>query len=381
MGVGRYYENLLRSWARQTLPFEQVTMFSPARLRDLPDDAVRDERFEVEVLPSYDSGVWWQLSRLRPRASGIDLLLAPYTLPVGYRGRAVVSNHGILEGENRVPGAVARARSWHFRYSAMRADAVIVNTTTTAAELVRYYGIPQDKITVVWPGMDERFRPGPHDEEDLVTATAERVVGSSDPFFLFVGKLSSRRHLPELLEAFAAGTAGRPGGRSYHLVLAGPTAHGPHRLQRPVEHIAADLGVSDRVHHFEHLGVETLRLLYRGARALLMTSSKESFSRPVAEAMTSGCPTLVLKKAPIGVTDYIEENTPYRAGEVLVEAADGSVGGLQGPIERLAEDDEFCALLRQRALDSAQSLPDPDEQARRVMTLLADVARGQPPSR
>ena len=369
VGVGRYYEMLLRRWARSSLPFERVTLFTAAPLDVLEAEEV-DRGFRVEVLPARGPGIWWQVSRLRRRAADVDVLLAPYTLPPGYRGRSVVSNHGILEGPDRVRGTVARARSYHFRYSASRADAVVANSAATKADLVRFYGIREDRITVIPEAIDGRFRPARGEEEREPIATAvTRVLGAPGPFFLFVGKLSTRRHPAELLRAFAQATMSRQEAARFRLLFAGPNTG-----EVPIGRLASELGVADRVRHVEFLDSDLLALLYRGARALLMPSEKESFSRTIAEAMTSGCPVLTLKNAQLGVLEYAGATTAHSDGGPVLEASDASPAALATGIARLAEDDELCAELRDRGLRCAARFASAEDQASRTMDLLAAVA-------
>src|SRR5260221_704335 len=65
----------------------------------------------------------------------------------------------------------------------------------------RYYGIKGDKVDIVVQGADESFRP--IDDAALKRATRVRFLGSDRPYIVFVGKLSTRRNIPILIEAFA----------------------------------------------------------------------------------------------------------------------------------------------------------------------------------
>ena len=139
-GIGRAYEYLLQAWSGQPeLPFERVELYSPAPIDDVPADG----RFSLHVLPSRGPGIWWQTARLGRQSRSLDLLFAPSTLPLGYRGRAVVESHGILEGEHgaRLRELRQRAQSRHFAYSATRADAVVAVSDVVAGDLVRWYGV------------------------------------------------------------------------------------------------------------------------------------------------------------------------------------------------------------------------------------------------
>jgi glycosyltransferase involved in cell wall biosynthesis len=353
-GVGRYLEHLLNAWSRWNVPFDSVRVFGPGTLDDLP----RNGRFHVESLPSRGPGVWWQATRLRPRLSGVDVLFAPYTLPLGYRGRAVVSNLGIYEGiyAETFPGWRPRANSWHFAYSARRADAVIANSASAKLDLQRFYGVHEDKITIVWPGVDERFRPALPGEEELIAGAVERCLGEHAPYFLFVGKLSLRRNVPALMEAFAAVVRSRP---ELRLLLVGPnTTHLD--LTADIER----LGLEHSVRHIEHLDQDTLALLYRGARAFVLPTAHEGFSFTVLEALASGAPVLVLEHRSLsdgGLSDCV------------LAVRDAAPSTLTHGLERLADDDELCADLRYRGPRATASFTW-DRCARETMGLLERVA-------
>ena len=361
-GVGRVLEYLLRSWSRQELPFEQVRVLSSAPISDLPDD----DRLVPDVVPGGGPGPWWQLTRLRPRAQEVDVFFAPYTLPLGFRGRSVVYNLGIYEGPYAIPGWRARAHSQRMARSARRADRVLAICPTNKADLVRHYGVPAGKISVVWPGLDPRFRPLRAGEEESTWEAIEGVLGGRDPYFLFVGKLSRRRNVPALLEAFAEVAGSRP---DLRLLLLGPNT-----ANVPVDRITADLRLEDRVLHRVDVGRENLVLLYRGARAFVMPSESEGFSLTILEAMASGCPTLTLKGAPLGVLEYLTGPRDHAGGGPVLEAPDARAASLASALQRLAHDDELCAELGRRGERFAATFPSWDDTAAEVMEALAEVA-------
>jgi glycosyltransferase involved in cell wall biosynthesis len=365
LGVGYVLRGLLHAWSRQPLPFDQVRVFSGAPIEGLPDD----ERFVAEVAPMRGPPLWWQATRLRARANDVDVLYAPYTLPPGFRGLGLVHQLGILEGHYAIPGWRARARSRHMSRSAQRADLVIVNGPTTKADLVSCYGVDPSKIRMVPAGRDPRFRPRRLEDDDRIGQAVTTVLGSDAPYILFVGKLSQRRHVPELLEAFAMAV---PAGDDLRLLLSGPDNTGSEIVR-----LAAELGVADTVHHTPYLSQDVLRLLYRGAKAFVMLSEKESTPRTLLEALASGCPTVTLRCASLGMFDYLDGPRDHAAGGPVLEAADATPAGLAAPLDRLIEDDELCAELGRRAHRFAATFPTFDQAAAEIMNGLAEVA-GEP---
>jgi glycosyltransferase involved in cell wall biosynthesis len=350
-GIGRAYEQLLRGWAATPeLPAERIDLFSPAPVDDLPDDP----RLRLQVLPAKQAGLLWQFVGLRPRSRNLDVLMAPYSLPLGYPGRSVVENHGILEGPDAAARREvrARARSRHFRYSARRADAVIAISTVVRDDLVRYYGAKEEKIHVIPYGLGAPFGTGPA-EPDVVRS----VLGAEAPFLIFVGKLSPRRHLPELLAAFDDVAAEHP---ELRLLVVGPNA-----WNLPVESVIAASAHGDRVVRVEYLDQTTLADLYRSAGALVLPTTKEGWSMPIREALACGCP-VVTTDGP-----WLDEDG---SGDVVIRVAAPAPSLLAAAMRSVVEDENIRADLRTRGLALAAGFPTWEDRSRRVMDVLRSVA-------
>jgi glycosyltransferase involved in cell wall biosynthesis len=366
-GVGMMMEYLLRNWSRQPIPFEKIRVLSPAPIEDLPED----RRLVAEVLPTGTPGLWWQATRLRASARGVDVFFSPYTLPPGFRGRSVVYNFGIYEGSHAIPGWRARGRSRHMARSAHRADLVFANCPTTKADLESFYGVEPSKIRVLPEGRDPRVRPRRPEDDDQIEKVVTELLGSNAPYFIFVGKLSLRRHVPELLKGFAAAF---PPGHKARLLLVGPNT-----TELPVERTVGDAEMADRMRHVPYVDHDVLRLLYRGARAFVTLSEKDGFPTTLLEAMASGCPSLTLKGASLGALEYLDGPRDYAVGGPVLEAADPHPDSLAEAFRRLAEDDELCAELGRRGTRYAVGFPPWDETAAQVMEALAEVAGADRP--
>jgi len=350
-GIGRSYEQLLRGWAAAPeLPAERIDLFSPAPIGDVP----ADPRLHLRVLPARAPGLWWQVSALRKRAAALDVLMAPYALPPGYPGRAVVENHGILEGPDRAAWRElrAQARSRHFRYSARRANAVIAISTVVRDDLVSWYGVPADRIHVIPYGMGAPFGAG-----EPEPAVVRNVLGEDAPFLIFVGKLSPRRHLPELLRAFDDVAAEH---RDVRLLVVGPNA-----WNIPVDSLLANTRAADRVLHVAHLDQPTLAGLYRSAVALVLPTTKEGWSMPIREALACGCP-VVTTDGP-----WLDEDG---SGSTVLRVSRPEPGLLAAAMRSVVEDAKVGSDLRTRGLALAAGFPTWEDRALRVMDVLAEVA-------
>lgn len=342
-GVGRNVQHLLAAWTGREIPFERVRVFSPAPLEDAPDDP----RFELEVLPGPASELAWQALRLRRAARGVDVLFGQYTLPPGWRGRGVVDNLGIYEGRFAMPGWQARLRSRHMCGSARRADAVIANSESTKADVVRFYGVDPEKIVVVWPGAAREFRP----------ARPGEAPEPGGPYFLFVGKLSARRNVPALLRAFATVRRRHP---DFRLLIVGPNTSGV-----PVEQLVEELGLNGSVRHVPYLGVEELAPLYRFAHAFVLPTEHEGFSHTIPEAIASGCPVVTVEHAALG-------DAGLREAVLALPAPSPEL--IAGALLQTIDEPGFRDRLARSGLAASKRLSW-DETARATMEVLARVAR------
>lgn len=352
-GVGRNVQHLLAAWAREELPFELVRVFSPAPL----DDVAEDARFRFEVLPGPRSELAWQALRLHRAAADVDVLFGQYTLPPGWRGRGVVDNLGIYEGRFAIPGWRARGRSWHMAASARRADRVIANSESTKADVVRFYRVDPARIVVVWPGAAREFRPARPDDEDAIGAAVVRALGGRErPYFLFVGKLSARRNVPALLEAFANVCGRHP---EFGLLIVGPNTSSV-----PVESLVSRLALDGSVRHVPFLGVAELALLYRGAHAFVLPTEHEGFSHTIPEAIASGCPVVTVDHAALGDAGLRESVLvlPEPSPRLLAEA-----------LERTISEPGLRERLVRSGLEASKRLSW-DATARATMDVLAQVA-------
>jgi glycosyltransferase involved in cell wall biosynthesis len=280
--------------------------------------------------------VLWEQLTLPRGSAGAALLFCPaYTAPVGRRGPLVVANHGIYE---RFPQEFSRARRLRaipvYRAAVRRADAVIANSRSTSADLVEFLGADPARIEVVYAGPGPQFRepPGP----EAVDAAVRRALGERAPYVMFAGKLSPRRNLPALIEAFAA--ARRADGLPHRLLVVGPQGDAA-----PIGEQAARLGVTDALVHLHHLELGELQLLYTGADVFALPTTYEGYSWTILEAMASGAPVLTADHPALheeGVAD---------AAEVVAEPTPAA---LEAALRRLLADPE----LRRRRSEAGRAV-------------------------
>ena len=310
LGVGRYIEYMLRYWPDRSHPFSEIVVYAPAAL---PPALRLHESIHVETLgPRLPPAVWEHVvfPLRKPRD---DVFFCPsYVVPLLSRARpVVVTHHGSYEA---LPSAFpwwprTRAR-FVYQESCRRADVVITVSESSRDDIVRFYGIDPGKIRVIPEGVDEAFKP--IDDEARLDARRRSYFADGRPYILFVGKMTARRHVPDLVEAFRRLVANSK--IPHGLVLLGPDTVG-HRLP---ERFAA-LGITERVVHREFATHEELLEAYNAADVFIYPSDYEGFGIPVLEAIACGTPAITLNNSAF----------PEFAGGIAYFARDGSPPALE----------------------------------------------------
>jgi glycosyltransferase involved in cell wall biosynthesis len=316
LGVARYIEYMLKYWDGMLDPTERVVVFSREPLAGPPLSSA----FEMRVLPSRLDGVAWETAVLGRHDGEVDVLFAPgYTAPMRYGKPSVVAIHSMNEV---MPGTHPW---WHkqtysriYRRSAQQAAKVIVPSLSTQEDIQSYYKIAADKLVVIPLAVDGVFRPA--DDPDAIHATRVRLVGDDRPYIVFVGKLSQRRNIPTLIEAFAR--ARRQADLPHRLLL-----FGPNHLHLPLDDLIERSGVVGDVVQTDGqvASHEELAAVYQAADLFVSASGYEGSSLTLIEAMSAGTPVVstlrgALREVAEGAALTVSDPDPEALADAIVEA-------------------------------------------------------------
>lgn len=293
-GIGRYARELLRALAARDDGIRYRVFYNargadPAGLPPLP------AQIRVRRLPFSDrvsNAVWHRASipvPIQTFIGRVSLVHSPdFTAPPAMSRPAIITIHD-LAFEREPECAVPTLRAYLQRVvprAASRASHIIVVSESTKRDVVELYGIPEEKITVIYEGIATALQRPP---QHYVARTLLAGVGIADPFILSVGTIEPRKNYVRLLDAFALL---RERGVRRRLVIAGA----PGWMYQPVFDRIRDLGLSESVTLLRP-GDEHLAALYGGADAFVYPSLYEGFGIPALEALAAGVPSAVTMRS------------------------------------------------------------------------------------
>ena len=245
----------------------------------------------------FPNGGWW--TRLRSlwrvwgmtadlRRDGISLFHGlSNELPLNIRRagcRSVVTIHDLIfrHTPQYYHWIDRQIYDYKFRRACKMADRVIAVSKYTKQEIVRFYGIDEKKIDVVYQGCDKAYAAP---IADSVIADVAARYSLPDEYALFVGSIEERKNLGLLVEALRIA---KEKGRPFHIVAVGRSTAYCGQLKRRI----ADLGLGEWCTMLHRVPFADLPAIYRRASVFVYPSRIEGFGIPLLEAVTSGVPAI-----------------------------------------------------------------------------------------
>lgn len=216
-----------------------------------------------------------------------DLYHSPaYLLPRFANVPSVVTIHDLLALD--FPQYCQRESAVYFSLcqpaSIYRARKIIAVSATVKDDIIRRFEIDPERITVVYHGVEEIFKP--------VTAASvlEKVTARyrlPEKFILFVGNLEPKKNLERLIRAFS--DVKKNAGIGHKLVITGKKGW----KYRDIYKSILTAGMEKEVVFTGYVDRMELPALYTLADLFVFPSLYEGFGLPVLEAMSCGTPVLI----------------------------------------------------------------------------------------
>lgn len=293
-GLGNYSRFVVRILS-QHRPGGEYHLFTPnpkraGFLREIPTLAALYLHCPISTRWKVCRALWrsWGIAADLQR-NGINLfhgLSNELPLSIGKAGcRSVVTIHDLIflrhpEYYKPIDRAIY---NFKFRKACLLADRIIAVSEFTKRDIVKYYGIAESKIDVVYQGCDPAFAaPVP----DGRLGEVRRQYNLPDRFVLYVGSIEQRKNLMLVAKAFMADSRLKDSG----LKVVAVGRHTPYTDE--IRHTLSQAGLADSFVFLHSVPFADLPPLYRLATAFVYPSRIEGFGIPMLEAISSGVPAI-----------------------------------------------------------------------------------------
>lgn len=214
-----------------------------------------------------------------------------------------------------------------------RCKKIIAISESTKRSLIRYGGVPEEKIEVVYYGVNPNFSPEPAKPGERAEILQKHGLSDANKLILHVGTPMRYKNVPALLHALKR----LP--ENVRLIRVG-AAFFPDE-----QRLADELGVTPRiVQAGKIMDDKLLGAYYRAADVFAFPSLFEGFGWPPLEAMACGTPVVTSNAASL----------PEVVGDAGATVAPDDHTGLADAISALLENPERSAEYSQRALERAR---------------------------
>lgn len=292
-GLGNYSRFVIRGLI-ETFPDNQYVAYIPNEKRmqyfdEIPSAYVVEKRYPMTNLWRKLRSLWRVYGVWRDiHNDAIDIfhgLSNELPLSIHKSGcKSVVTIHDLifLHYPEYYHWIDRKIYNYKFRRACKNADRVIAVSQYTKDDIVRYYGIDESKIDVVYQGCDPVFA------KDIPQSTLDDVrnrYALPPRFILYVGSIEKRKNLMLVVKALARL---REKGENVHLVAVGKRTS----YLDEISHYAQSKGLSSLLHFCHGVGYTDLPAFYKLATAFVYPSRIEGFGIPMLEAITSGLPAI-----------------------------------------------------------------------------------------
>lgn len=268
-----------------------------------------------------------------------------------YRADLFISPDGMIPGNSSVPSIpvihdisfVHRPadipwlksqfyRRYFPRYAA-RAARIMTVSDYSASDISLSWGIDRSLIDIVYNGASEEFYPDRGPLTPLIPGIREE-----SSFFLFVGNLSPRKNVPNMIRAYNRYRENSDSDTM--LVICGDRFF----LNSELDLLYSKSPYRDDIVFTGPMNREQLRRLYSNALALLFVPWFEGFGIPVVEAMRCGTPVIASDSTSL----------PEISGDAALLVDPGNIEEIASAMQKTETDSELRKRLITRGFDNAE---------------------------
>lgn len=217
------------------------------------------------------------------------------------------------------------------------ADRIVTVSEKSKEDLIEVFGLDESRVSVTYQAVDLPKEVLERSDEQ-VSRTVEGVFKLDwRGYFIFFGATEPKKNLARVVEGYLSSGVDTP------LVIVSGRGWLDEDVNRLLEGHLVDGGRSGRIRRYEHLSLDLLTSLVRGARATLLPSLYEGFGLPVLESMLMRTPVLTSTAGSL----------PEVAGEAALLVDPYDTNAISTAIRTLDADGDLRTELTERGVEQA----------------------------
>lgn len=338
-GLGNYSRTLVRSIS-ELYPENDLFLFTPAKGKNIEAEYFYSSNFSI-ISPHKAPGWLWRSFLMTKDIKKLNLDIyhgLSHELPYGIHTsgtKTVVTIHDLIYKfhPEDFPYFDRLVYERKFKYACQYADVIIAISQSTKNDIVKYYGVSESKIQVVYQTCNPDF------QNVLSDAQIDSVLKQyklPDDFLLYVGTINRRKNLLSVVKAI---NAIKKDLKTPLLVV----GNGKEYKQEIEEYIKLQ-NLEKLIYFAPYIRNDHLPALYQNAKAFIYPSKYEGFGIPIIESLYSKTPVITTRMSSL----------PEAAGPGAIYVEPEKIEEISEAILSILKDDSLRNELSQNGFEYVQ---------------------------
>ncbi len=339
-GISEYTYNLLDNLFKIDQDNQYILFYNASKKSKLPEFNYSNVKIVGYNFPNKFFNLslrFLKIAQVDKMIGGVDVFLIPNYLFLNLSKdcRKVLIVHD-LSFKLYPEFFTLKRKLWHKLISPKKmsqsVDRIVAISENTKNDLIKHYGIPKDKIEVVYPGISQAFFNKIDDEEKI---RVKNRYNLPENFVYYLGNLEPRKNVESLIMAFE-----QIEDENLSLVLAGSHAW----KYKKINQLWQKSPAKKRIKFLGYVDSADKPALYSLAKVFVYPSIYEGFGLPPVEAMS--CNTPVISSSNSSLVESVAD-----AG-ILVDP--NNINDISKAINLVVEDEQLANNLRIAGASQAQ---------------------------